>query len=305
MPNSFVSSTPAVLRPGSPLFDLTRDVQGYFATSLAVPRRGRRETIARPSAPSSTTIVPAVGSYATASMSESRQLPLVVVSDHEGLILHPNLPDDLAKDLCGVAIVVATDSRASWEVTRTHGREWSCYNGAIRIYWPLAGKMDAPQRHPLWTAERLLHRVPDTGAAADRIREQIRRRVFGLSTFTHSEVPLSESIRTEVREQRLNELRRDAEQGGDLQDLVEEYDKENSKLVRQVGELRTENADLRRSSRISRKPGNGRLQIQRTLRLKSRFRRKPLLKLWAGAPAPWRASHLWFGPGFGRSGTGE
>jgi hypothetical protein len=167
-----------------------------------------------------------------------------VVSDHQGLILHPNLPNDLARDLCGIATVIATDSRASWEVTRTRGREWSCYNGAIRIYWPISAAGEIPQRHPLWTAERLLHGVSDTGAAADRIRRQIRRRIFGLSTFAHSAPALSDTIRVAAGEQRLSELREAARQGGDWEALADEYAKENDRLRRQMDEVRAEKADL-------------------------------------------------------------
>ena len=177
--------------------------------------------------------------------SQSRYLPLVVVSDHQGLILHPTLPDRLARDLCGVATVVTTDGAASWEVTRTRGHEWSCYNGAIRVYWPMSSKLEAPKRHPLWTAERLLHGVAETSAASDQIRAQLRRRIFSLSTFAQSDRSLGQSIRDRVRQHHLSQLRQDAEQGGDWQAFAEEYEQENKERGRTIDELRAENADLK------------------------------------------------------------
>src|SRR5262249_23834546 len=67
-----------------------------------------------------------------------RTLPLVVVSERERFAIHPALPDDLAKDLAALATVVSIDESASWTMTAAMGREWSCYNGAVRVYWPFS-----------------------------------------------------------------------------------------------------------------------------------------------------------------------
>jgi hypothetical protein len=68
--------------------------------------------------------------------SESRNLPLVVISEYEQFVLHPGIAKGIARDLAGLALVaVATDS-ASWGVTHTLGTDWSCYNGAIRLKPP-------------------------------------------------------------------------------------------------------------------------------------------------------------------------
>lgn len=177
--------------------------------------------------------------------SQSRHLPLAVVSEHQGLILHPDLPNGLAHDLCGLAIVATVDDAASREVTRTRTREWSCYNGAIRIYWPMLSGLATPRQHPLWTAERLLSGVPNTFAAAARIRAQIRRRVFGLSTFAHTDRSLGESVRIEKSARTLVEMRKLAVDSGEWQQLAEEVDRKNGELSKECDNLREQVADLK------------------------------------------------------------
>jgi hypothetical protein len=76
-----------------------------------------------------------------------RSLPTVVVSEHFGLVLHPQISDGVAKDLTGLAIVAQVSDEASWELTRSMGREWSCYNGAIRLFWPFGNEQGDPYRH--------------------------------------------------------------------------------------------------------------------------------------------------------------
>lgn len=140
----------------------------------------------------------------------SRSLPLIVVSEYERFLLHPGVAEDIAHDLCGLAIVaVATDS-ASWEITNTLGAEWSCYHGAIRLYWPLHAVTHSPHRHPLWTSRRLLYGVPGTKEAAQRIRAQFRRRILGLSTLTMRPHPVFEEVSQAHRAKLLDERRHQA-----------------------------------------------------------------------------------------------
>src|SRR5690606_40582647 len=65
-------------------------------------------------------------------LNKHRTLPLIVVSEHDGLVLHPDIATDLARDLTGLASVATATKTAAWGLSSELGKEWSCYNGAIR-----------------------------------------------------------------------------------------------------------------------------------------------------------------------------
>ncbi|MBI5773917.1 MAG: hypothetical protein HZA89_09270 [Verrucomicrobia bacterium] len=68
--------------------------------------------------------------------SPKRALPVVVISSYDGFTLHPDLAGLLSIDVCGLAIVVEINDEVAWEFTNRVGREWSCFNAGLRIYWP-------------------------------------------------------------------------------------------------------------------------------------------------------------------------
>lgn len=157
----------------------------------------------------------------------ARALPVVAVSDEHGAVLHPGIVEGLARDLAGLAVVARLDPQTSWRVSDTKGKAWSCYNGAIRLYWPdvdpageLAGGV---RRHPLWTPTRMLTGEPDTFVAARRMRNQLRRRVLGQSAFAVRQPPVFARIRRAARQEELAELRSKLAPDADYEVLAEEY----------------------------------------------------------------------------------
>ncbi len=175
---------------------------------------------------------------------EQRNLPLVVASQSDGAYLTPSFVQDLSRDLAGVSLVVGLDESASWEVSRQLGRQWSCYRGAVRIYWPILGAPRASD-HPVWTQERLLASAPTVPAAASRIREQIRRRLLALSTFAVDDPPQLRRIREDAAKEAFEKLRREAEERGDQTALAEQYFNEAARLEAIVSETKVENERLR------------------------------------------------------------
>jgi hypothetical protein len=103
-----------------------------------------------------------------------RTIPLVVVSRLDGEPVLGSLDEKLAYDLAGVANVYSVDQAASWALTDTLRKPFSCYSGALRIYWPRLSPQDEPYRHHLWTASRLRGLDGDDRLALDRIRRQVR-----------------------------------------------------------------------------------------------------------------------------------
>jgi hypothetical protein len=179
--------------------------------------------------------------------SANRSLPLVVVSDIEGLVLHPGIAEGMARDLAGLAIVARVTESASWVVTRTLGVEWSCYNGALRVYWPFNAVNGGPFRHPLWTSRRLLYGVNGTEEAARRIRTQFRRKILGLSTLTIRRLSLFEEIERAHRTQTADARRKEAVSQGELLELYESentrLETENQSLKERVSRLETDLAN--------------------------------------------------------------
>ena len=181
--------------------------------------------------------------------SDDRALPLIVVSEEQGLVLHPGIVDALARDLAAVAIVAVSTTSASWRLTNTLGVEWSCYNGALRLYWPLSATGDDPFKHPLWTPRRLLEGVPGTAEAAKRIRTQLRRRILGLSTLTMRRHPVFDEAERVQRVQAMELRRKEAASHQELLGLYEgdneRLDSENRVLKEKVVRLEADLANAR------------------------------------------------------------
>lgn len=90
-----------------------------------------------------------------------RRLPVVLVSQAKNPALGQNgyLVDgrELASALAGSAHVMVIDWDATYELSRIVGDEWSCFGGAVRIYWPssIDFEADDPYEHPLYTPQTI------------------------------------------------------------------------------------------------------------------------------------------------------
>jgi hypothetical protein len=174
-----------------------------------------------------------------------RNLPLVAVSQHQGQALTPALVEELSRDLAGLAVVCDLDEQASWSITREAGKEWSCFSGAIRIYWPMGRTEAGPRVHPLWTRERLLESAGTEAEAARRIREQLRRWLHELSTYAVDEPQVLFAIRSDANRARLNAMRDEAARQNDYQGLAEELLERCSRLEADLENARQQAEDLR------------------------------------------------------------
>ena len=178
--------------------------------------------------------------------SGSRSLPVVAISDEYGAMLHPGIAEDLARDLAGLAIVGVLDPEASWRLTARKGKEWSCYGGAVRLYWPNPSSTASPLSAPLWTARRLLHDVVDTEAAATRLREQLRRRVFSQAAFAIAESDAFAGVRRAARDEELAQLRERTRDASKNESIAEEYYSEVLRLSEIIQRQEEELGNLRR-----------------------------------------------------------
>lgn len=92
--------------------------------------------------------------------SPSRRMPIVVVSMFDGEEYWPGLAKQLARDLNALATVYRLTEDASWGLTDEVGKKYSCYSGAVRLYWPAIQESgEARVTGRVWTADRLDLRI--------------------------------------------------------------------------------------------------------------------------------------------------
>jgi hypothetical protein len=174
-----------------------------------------------------------------------RSLPIVVISSESGLLLHPDLPARMARDLTALALVAVADEQASWRLTDRVGKALSCYAGAVRLYWPGFQSSDPVTMHPLWTANRLLHRTSQTDYAARTICDTLRRRLMTVSIAALAEPSLIVRLRDAEANERATALRKEMRDQDDYKGLAESYATDNAELRVQVDALKANIETLR------------------------------------------------------------
>lgn len=172
-----------------------------------------------------------------------RNLPLAVLSGYEDRTLSDDLPGELAADLCGVAIVATLDERAAWRLTLERGKEWSCFNGAIRLYWPSPGRYK-PMQHPLWTRTSLLANSMSAADAASRLRRKLRRELLGLSAFSVHEPPHLGQVRKEHQKREALATSLELKKNEDWEGLANAYAEDNDRLRSKLDSAEEQIKDL-------------------------------------------------------------
>lgn len=178
-------------------------------------------------------------------VSPIRRLPIVIVSEHGGETLAGDLHERLGQDLCGLAHVVRLSTDAAWALTQSRGKEWSCYNGAVRLFWPFQANGDNPRAHPLWTFDQLQYRFDRAVDAREHLREQLARRILEASTFV-SDDPAFETFSVSKQRAAADQARAEAtDDGGDLQRLADMVQTDNAALRNEADARRRELEALR------------------------------------------------------------
>lgn len=185
---------------------------------------------------------------------QDRNLPILAVSSYEGGSLTETFPQDLASDLAGVALVATLDEECSWHLTRLRGKEWSSYNGAVRLFWPGVRPGDNPMRHPLWMRWTLLSGGRSAADAATRFAAQIRRQLLGLSAFSVPEPTSFAATRASHTKLESEAVRASLRRSEDWEGLANLYAEDNEKLSKaatqkdeKIRELEEEVAGLRQA----------------------------------------------------------
>jgi len=182
--------------------------------------------------------------------SEKRTLPVVVVS-HDRFGERPLIDADrIQQTLMGFAQVVVMDKWATFRLTDLLTKPLSCYNGAVRVYWPGLRLSSNPLDHPLYLPD-VLQKHEFSGKPIDKhlftflARISAFRYVDG-DVIREVQRELDAARRSEVEKNRL-QLQRAMADAGAVPELKEEMQRLLSELERswdETAELRTRVADL-------------------------------------------------------------
>jgi hypothetical protein len=136
-------------------------------------------------------------------LEQSRRHPIVVMSPEPStgeLVIDP---EGVAQTLVGLASVYVLTSRwATFALTDELGKHASCYNGAVRIYWPRFETTSDPFAHPLWLPPHIDELGGDDGFA-----EFLYRMIAGAASFRFVEPEPIRAYRARLEATRLDVLR--------------------------------------------------------------------------------------------------
>jgi len=173
-------------------------------------------------------------------LDKKRKFPVVVISDDPDHRPWINLTQKLANDLVGVAHVASLDDEGSWALTDELGKSYSCYLGAVRLYWPLTTD---DLNTSVWTATRLLQEYGEDISGLNRFLTTIREIVLETSSLSLSNPKnLREVSKQDLRlrlstanaEEQEKELNSIIDENGDLCDQLNEAKAEIARLKSKV-----------------------------------------------------------------------
>lgn len=170
----------------------------------------------------------------------TRSVPLVVISAPSGVAALPGIETSLDYDLAGLANVVVVDQDASWALTDVLGPGFSCYSGAIRLYWPHFSTRQDRFAHPLWTGDRLRSLGVSEAEARDRFRRHLRSTLFRAAALSVTRPREIDEIRDTVERTAIAALRERATSLQEFEKLADSYAADNDQLRTERTELRAQ-----------------------------------------------------------------
>jgi hypothetical protein len=173
-----------------------------------------------------------------------RSIPIITISKRYGELALPDLDRTLGYDLAGLANVCVLDEDASWALTDVLGRDWCCYHGAVRLYWPRFSSNQDRFQHPLWTAERLRSRAGDLQDTRELFRRQLRGLIFRASALSVTRPREIDEIREAHNRREFAELRQQATSLAEFQVLADNYANDNDRLRHELALARSQVEDL-------------------------------------------------------------
>ena len=113
----------------------------------------------------------------------TRNFPIIVASIDPEEQIWDRFPDELARNMVGIAHVAIVDEEGSWAMTDKLGKMDSCYLGAVRLYWPVISSGARSLRGTVWTPSRLRTFGTDEGGM-NRFLSLLRGTVMSAAALT-------------------------------------------------------------------------------------------------------------------------
>ena len=180
-------------------------------------------------------------------LSRGRRLPVVLVSRTAASGKWLVDPSELADPLAGIAeTYYLADKWAGFALTDVVGKLYSCFNGAVRVYWPDFDPVDSPYS-PVYIPEKL-------NEIGGRLTDILFRQMAAISAFRYVTGPVTTDAKEHLQEERRREieaLKAAASERGDDRELLELADKENEELRKQNDHLLEENKALKGSLELA------------------------------------------------------
>ena len=147
----------------------------------------------------STVSIDTVGAFVTDQLcSSERLLPAIVLSPHlatEKTMVDPVLLQDA---LLGYASVHVLESKwVGFAFTEAIGRDYTCFNGAIRLYWPGFQDGANPWDHPLYLPDKI-YRLE---AEERPIQKYLFRMMASIASFRFREGRIIQEVRASIKRQ--------------------------------------------------------------------------------------------------------
>lgn len=198
VPARFQLRTPRVIRA----------LVGRGGAHIGVHRVGLTPTLVQPDQ---------VPHMALSLLEQSRRHPMVVISPDAHGDEYAVDPNNIANRLAGLASVFVLSSRwAGYALTDELGKQYSCYNGAVRVYWPRFERNCDPYAHPLWLPPLIEER-----GGPDAFADQLQRTIAAVASFRFVEPDSMRAFRARLDEARVARLRAAPEAG--YEGLFDEY----------------------------------------------------------------------------------
>ncbi|HJZ58559.1 MAG TPA: hypothetical protein VKE74_26700 [Gemmataceae bacterium] len=179
-----------------------------------------------------------------------RALPIVLLTPHPDSNSPIVDPERLLEEVFGLAQVVELSTgEATFALTRRLGKEWSCFWGAVRIYWPgLNPGSDNFRHHPIFFPDQ----YPPGFEADVELPRDVLRRLAAWANHRFAEAPLVRQARLarEKKQQaavqaRIAELAAGVEQAREWQRHLEDAWDANRRLSDDLALAKLELAEVR------------------------------------------------------------